>query len=115
MLGGEGAVGADVLDMVARAYGLEAWHLLVSGMEPQNPPSVLVSEGQRRLFRELTESYREIAKPEAYNAQGNTAGASDTRSDPARQAPRTGNARRKAATGKTRPKPQKTKAEAGHK
>lgn len=97
---GSGPVGTDVLQIIAKAYGLEAWQMLVEGMEPQNPPSVLVSAGQRRLFKELGESYKEIAKPEAKNAEKSTAGSADPRGHTARATRRPRDAGRAAASGK---------------
>lgn len=101
MLTGGRAVGADVLDIVARAFGLEAWHMLVPGMEPENPPSVLISDAQRRLFRNLTESYREIAKGAA-NGETDSGDDLSPRRDPARPTARARNVDPKPALPKGR-------------
>lgn len=72
---GDGPVSTDVLHVIAKAYGLQAWHMLTAGMQPANPPVIIVDERQRKLYASIEESMR-IARPttvEASNAQESTA------------------------------------------
>lgn len=40
------AVGIDTLEALARAYGLQAWELLLPGLDPRNPPIVITPAAQ---------------------------------------------------------------------
>lgn len=76
MTEGKSATGADVLDMVARAFDLQAWQLLMPGFDPGNPPSLLISDSQRELFKNFQESARAFVQSEAKNekSRSGTAG-----------------------------------------
>ena len=64
MLRGTGPVVIDQLELVARAFDLEAWHLLVPGLDPANPPYLVRSEQERELWRSIVK-VREAALEEA--------------------------------------------------
>jgi hypothetical protein len=40
ILGGQTSVGVDVLQKVAEAFGIKAWHLLVEGLNAKSPPGL---------------------------------------------------------------------------
>ena len=46
------ATGLDKLDMIARAFGLATWQLLVPGLDPDNPPT---------LYEKIMTAARQIA------------------------------------------------------
>lgn len=53
---------ADTLAAIAGAYELEAWQLLVAGMDPSNPPVLMpVSKAERALYDKLREAAVGIA------------------------------------------------------
>lgn len=52
----EGPVVTDALELVARAFDLQAWHMLVPGLDPANPPYVLATEQERVLWK----TYKEL-------------------------------------------------------
>lgn len=53
MFNGEGPVGADTLELVARAFNLQAYHLLIPGLDPANPPVVLTSAREREFWEHV--------------------------------------------------------------
>ena len=61
MLEGRHATGSDALDLVARAFDLEAWHLLTPNLDPANPPVILASQIEKDLWRDLQEGARRFA------------------------------------------------------
>jgi transcriptional regulator with XRE-family HTH domain len=58
------SVGIETLDKIATAYGLQAWHLLVPGLDPSNPPVVWLTQPERDLYKRLKAAAEEVA---AYN------------------------------------------------
>jgi transcriptional regulator with XRE-family HTH domain len=53
--GGENAR-IETVHKLAKAYGLEGWQLLVSGMDPANPPVLQpISKSERALYEKLKE------------------------------------------------------------
>ena len=50
---GEHAVTLDVLDRLASALGLQAWHLLLPDLDPTTPPDAPISEADREMLRKL--------------------------------------------------------------
>lgn len=53
------ATGLDKIDMIARAFGLATWQLLVPGLDPDHPPALQpVSNKERELY----ERFRAVAK-----------------------------------------------------
>lgn len=49
-------VGIDVLDQIAQVYDLQPWHLLTPGLDPANPPLVLISEVEKKFYASVKES-----------------------------------------------------------
>lgn len=61
-LSGETAATVDTVEQIAKAYGLEAWQLLVAGMDPSNPPVLqAVSAQEKALYERLRETVEGIA------------------------------------------------------
>ena len=50
---GQHAVTLDNLDKIAKACGLEAWHLLIEDLDPLSPPDAPISEEDRAMLRKL--------------------------------------------------------------
>ena len=93
---GEGPVGTDVLHVIAKAYGLQAWHMLMPGMQPANPPVVIVDERQRRMYQSIEDSMREVreqATMEVAHAKESPADGAHEGSNSASTASRPRNAR----------------------
>lgn len=77
-LKGVNAPGVDSLGAIARAYGLQAWHLLIPDLDPENPPVVSVTETERLLWariHEITALARLLDAPARPGAIGNVNGA----------------------------------------
>jgi len=55
------SVGIDKVQQIAEAYGLEAWHLLMPDLDPNNPPLSL-TPAERDLYKRLAHAAQEIAK-----------------------------------------------------
>jgi transcriptional regulator with XRE-family HTH domain len=56
ILRGEQSPTLDVVDKLARAFGLEAWQMLVPDLDPTNPPiTAEADERQRELWKKLKE------------------------------------------------------------
>lgn len=54
----------ETLEKIAGVYGLEAWQLLVAGMDPTNPPVLQpVSKAERALYDSLKAAMAE-ARPQ---------------------------------------------------
>lgn len=57
----EAAATIETLSDLARAYGLEAWQLMVAGMDPTNPPVLMpVSAKEKELYERLKRVAHEI-------------------------------------------------------
>jgi transcriptional regulator with XRE-family HTH domain len=55
--------GIETVAKIAKAYGLEAWQLLVAGMDPKNPPALApVTKAERELWARLRALYADIGK-----------------------------------------------------
>lgn len=54
----DGACGIDVAQSIARAYGLDAWQMLIPDLDPSNPPIVSVTPAERQLWERI----RSVAK-----------------------------------------------------
>ena len=64
MLNGDGPVVIDQVELVARAFEMEAWHLLTPDLDPANPPYLVRTKEERELWKKierLTEVEREKA------------------------------------------------------
>lgn len=60
----------ETIAAIAEAYGLEAWQLLVAGMDPKNPPVLApVTKEQKEFWARLRALYEEVGKgpPESVN------------------------------------------------
>lgn len=53
----------ETIAAIAKAYGLEAWQLLVAGMDPKNPPVLTpVSKEEKELWARLRQLYQDVGK-----------------------------------------------------
>lgn len=60
---GSHAVNMDTLDGIARAFGLDAWQLLVPGMNVKSPPVLRsIGETEDKLYKRIGELAKEIAE-----------------------------------------------------
>ena len=56
------AIGLDRLQMIAHAFGLATWQLLVPGLDPNNPPVLQpVSARERELYEKIMSAAKAIA------------------------------------------------------
>lgn len=46
------SVGLELVDKLARVFGLEVWQLLVPGLNPRAPPTLMPMSEQERAFYE---------------------------------------------------------------
>ncbi len=51
----------ETIDKVAAVFGLQSWHLLLPGLDVQNPPVVQISAKEAELYRKLRELVKEDA------------------------------------------------------
>ena len=51
----------DVLEAIAKCYGLQAWQLLMPNLDPTNPPVFCMTATERELYRNLKSSAATIA------------------------------------------------------
>lgn len=59
----DGFAKIDTVGKLAQVYGLEAWQLMVPGMDPSNPPVLLpVSKAEKALYARLKDAVDEITK-----------------------------------------------------
>lgn len=62
LLRSEASATAETIAALAAAYELEAWQLMVAGMDPSNPPVLMpVSKAERALYDKLREAAFGIA------------------------------------------------------
>ena len=53
----------ETVEAIAKAYGLEAWQLLIAGMDPKNPPVLApASKEEREFWGRLRQLYQEVSK-----------------------------------------------------
>lgn len=53
----------ETVAAIAEAYGLEAWQLLVAGMDPKNPPVLApVTKEEKEFWARLRKLYEEVGK-----------------------------------------------------
>jgi len=58
----ETAASIDTVEEIAAAYGLQAWQLMVAGMDPTNPPVLVpISKAERALYDSLKAAMKEAA------------------------------------------------------
>jgi DNA-binding XRE family transcriptional regulator len=51
----------DVLESIAKCYGLQAWQLLMPNLDPTNPPVFCMTATERELYRNLKSAAATIA------------------------------------------------------
>ena len=57
------SVGLDVLEQIAKAFGVEPWQLLVPGMDATNPPVLRhANSAERALYERLLQTARDLSK-----------------------------------------------------
>jgi transcriptional regulator with XRE-family HTH domain len=62
----ETAATIETLEDLAKAYGLQAWQLMVAGMDPNNPPVLqAVSKEERALYERLKSAVQDISKAQS--------------------------------------------------
>jgi transcriptional regulator with XRE-family HTH domain len=55
--------GIDTVAKIAKAYGLEAWQLMVAGMDPSNPPVLrAATKEEQELYDRLRDAAEALAK-----------------------------------------------------
>lgn len=53
--------GIETVAKLAKAFGLEAWQILVAGMDPSNPPVLQpVSKEEQELYRRLKDLAKDL-------------------------------------------------------
>ena len=51
------SVGPELLDKIARVFGIAPWQLLVPGFDPKNPPTLLpMSEDERAFYQRMLQA-----------------------------------------------------------
>lgn len=59
------SVGLDVIDKIAKKFGVEPWMLLVPDFEATNPPALLpVTEAEKRFHERVQVLIEELKHPE---------------------------------------------------
>lgn len=54
-------VGLEVVDKIAKLFGLDTWQLLVPGLDPQNPPVLApMSEPERVFYMRMVEAAKSL-------------------------------------------------------
>lgn len=59
------APGVDTVGRIARAFGMQAWQLLVPGISATNPPVIHITDDEKRLYRRLLYVQREYQRGKA--------------------------------------------------
>jgi len=54
------SVGIEIVGAVGRVFGLEAWQLLVPGLDPKSPPVLILSESERDFYRRVLNATRDF-------------------------------------------------------
>jgi hypothetical protein len=50
------SVGIDVIEAIARVWGLEPWHLLIPNLDPGNPPVAQLTATEVQLYERLRQA-----------------------------------------------------------
>lgn len=59
-------VNLDYIDALAQAFGLDAWQLLVPGIDPRNPPTLRsISPAEEQMYSRMRELASQISRLEA--------------------------------------------------
>ena len=54
----------ETVAKIAKAYGLEAWQLLVAGMDPTNPPVIQpMTKQEQEFYARIRALYADLGKP----------------------------------------------------
>lgn len=56
----------EMLETIARAFDLHAWQMLISELDPRNPPVVVMSQAERDFYRRLDELRTTEPPPRKY-------------------------------------------------
>ena len=56
------SVGLDVLEKLAKIFGLQPWHLLTPDLDPANPPVIHLNQKERELYQRLSAALEELTK-----------------------------------------------------
>lgn len=65
----------EKLELIARAFGLHAWQLLIPGLDPANPPVFVMSSSEQTFYEKMRRSFHEMAAMEPahkYNVSENS-------------------------------------------
>jgi hypothetical protein len=54
------SVGLDIVASVGRVFSLEAWQMLVPGLNPKSPPVLILSEAERDFYRRVLNATRDF-------------------------------------------------------
>lgn len=55
------SVGLEIVDKLAEHFGLQPWQLIVPGLDPDNPPTLLpVTPSERQLYERLRQAVKEF-------------------------------------------------------
>lgn len=65
IVSGDISTTVDTLGKLARAFDLDAWQLLVPGLDPSNPPINHITEDEKRLYERLREAARLVMDTDA--------------------------------------------------
>lgn len=57
------SVGIDILQKVAAAFDLQAWHLLTPDLDPANPPVIYLNEREKLLYDNLRAAAKALNGP----------------------------------------------------
>lgn len=57
----------DMLEVIASAFGLHAWQMLIPKLDPKNPPVVVMSEAERQFYKRLEELRTAEPPPRRYS------------------------------------------------
>ena len=56
----------EMLEKLARPFGLHAWQMLIPELDPRNPPVVVMSASERDFYRRLEELRKTEPPPRKY-------------------------------------------------
>ena len=59
------SVGLDVLSKIADSFDLQPWHLLMPNLDPSNPPVVMLTEAEQKLYKRLKRAHDVLVKEES--------------------------------------------------
>lgn len=62
ILAAESSITVDTLEKIAKAFDLQAWQLLVPGLDPGNPPVNHITDAERRLYERLRQTVMEVVE-----------------------------------------------------